>query len=82
MNKYNAYTLWVKYRNTGWIAVLTAKATSHRYGWSPYSHLNHYAKMVYKGLSYYRRGKEWMIKPEGIKPAELIREEKASDRAS
>ena len=68
MNKYNAYTLWVKFRNTGWIALITAKKAGKGY-LSPYSHLQNFAKRTYANLDYYKRGKTWMIKPEGQKPA-------------
>ena len=68
MNKYDAYTLWVKYRNVGWRPVITAK-TGGRGTISPYSFLNSWAKGAYDGLDYYKRGKTWMIKPEGQKPA-------------
>ena len=69
--KHDTYTLWVKFKNRGWIPLITAKATDPCY-LSPYSFLSDFAKRVYKDLSYYQRGKTWMVKPEGQKPAELL----------
>lgn len=66
--KHDAYTLWVKAKNRGWIPLITAKKTEPEY-LSPYGFLSDFAKRVYKDLSYYRRGKTWLIKPEGQKPA-------------
>ncbi len=70
-NKYDEYTLWVKFRNTGWIALITAKKTEPVY-LSPYSFLSDFAERVYKDNSYYQRGRTWMVKPEGQKPADLL----------
>ena len=71
-SKYDEYTLWVKFRNTGWVALITAKKTEPHY-LSPYSFLVDFANQAYRGLSYYKRGKTWMVKPEGQKPAGWLR---------
>ena len=75
-NKYDEYTLWVKFRTTGWVALITAKKAGR--GWlSPYSFLLNYAKRVYTNLEYYQQGKTWMIKPAGQMPAGAVRERDA-----
>ena len=66
--KYDTYTLWVKFRNTGWVAMIMAQKTDPEY-LSPYSFLVDFANRVYRDLDYYQRGKTWMVKPEGQKPA-------------
>ncbi len=69
---YPTYTLWVKYSNTGWIPLITAKDTNNQWSTSPYGLLVDYATRRFEIHNYWKRGKNWMVKPEGQKPAGLL----------
>lgn len=71
--KHNAYTLWMKWRGIGWRQEFTI--TEHRGSWSSLEVLEHWMGRFSGSGSYFQRGKTWMIKPEGQKPAELLRQE-------
>lgn len=74
---YESYTLWMKFRNSGWTAYFTVKNDPDRWP-SPIWIIEHW--IVDRGyleteFPYWKRGKNWMILPEGKKPAALLREQ-------
>ena len=72
--KYDAYTLWVNWRNLGWQPAFTINQGVH---WSPIEIIEDWleARGYYDNpRSYWQRGKTWMIKPDGQMPANAIRE--------
>jgi len=64
--KFNSYTLWMKWRNSGW----KPYATCLNLPWpsaNPIEILKLWAKTYYIH-EYWDRGKTWMILPESRKP--------------
>ena len=64
--KFKSYTLWLKWKGSGWQANVTASNLP----WpsdNPRDVLKHWMECSYLG-DYWVRGKTWMILPEGRKP--------------
>ncbi len=80
--KHRAYTLWMKFRNTGWIPRMTVAEVGGAHTLNPRAIIKDHMRHTTDGISYWKRGKTWMIKPEGIKPAALTRQEDEEDYAN
>lgn len=65
--KHKAYTLWQKWRNTGWKPAFTVREESEFF--NPIYIIEKYMKGW--PPNFWIRGKTWMIKPEGEVPAGL-----------
>ena len=70
---YKAYTLWMKWKNTGWHQYFTVKAHQGTYKANPIYIINSWMKRERLMIAYWKRGETWMIKPEGQSPAEYKR---------
>jgi hypothetical protein len=73
--KYQAYTLWMKFRNTGWIPKFTVETGRDQWP-SPHEVIESWIKRRYTpegSNGYWIRGKTWMILPNVKVPAELAR---------
>lgn len=66
--KFEAYTLWVKFRKDKWRPALTIKTEEDGLWYSPIEMIEDFMDRF---GGYWQRGETWMIKPEGEIPAEL-----------
>lgn len=76
--KYAAFTLWRKWRDLGWrphFTVESSAGTRHIGDISPREVIEDWmaSRFHHSPNSYWERGKTWIIKPEGQKPAGLKR---------
>ena len=66
--KHDAYTLWMKFKNTGWVPRMTVKEPAGGHGVNPRMVIRNWVRSQTSGNDYWQQGKTWMIKPEGQEP--------------
>lgn len=68
--KYKAYTLWLKFRNRGWMPKFTVEEGRRGFGPNPKEVISQWM-ILWELNDYWKRGKTWMILPKGQKPAAI-----------